>query len=318
MKLESRIATAWQHFFFGPVPADSLGLFRIVFGLVVLMNLVLLAPDTLFWFGEHGTLPDAYTERLIGGIRVNLFAILRPTDATAWFVMAFSIVSTILLIIGYKTRAASICVWLGLVSLHHRNLYLLNSADTLLRSLAFLLMFAPAGRAWSIDRWLRIRSGAESSGVVMIKPWAVRLMQLQVCIMYLSTVMWKVMGTAWLDGSAVFYTIRLEEFARFPIPAWMYSLWFSKLATWGTLAVELSMALLVWIPRLRPCVLFAGAMLHLGLEYSMNIPVFQWAALSSYILFIPPESIRSYLVSLTDSWRKRPGDIHPAAASSTN
>jgi hypothetical protein len=39
-------------------------------------------------------------------------------------------------------------------------------------------------------------------------------------------------------------------------------------------------------------VLLAGLLLHLGLEYSMNIQLFQWIMLSAYVLFVDPRDVR--------------------------
>ena len=59
-----------------------------------------------------------------------------------------------------------------------------------------------------------------------------------------------------------------------------------RLETWFTLAVEFSLGVLVWFKELRYYILAAGVLLHLGLEYSMNVPMFQWIALSVYITFV--------------------------------
>jgi len=285
----------WNDFFFEPIPAYSLGLFRIVFAAVILLDLCLLAPDALVWFGEKGTLPVNYATRLTGGIRVNALTWLPASDFSVECFFAFTFLSVILLLAGYKTRVASVLVWICLTSLHHRNTFILNSGDTLMRNLSFFLIFAPTDMAYSVDRYLRLKRGIEKPGVPLMAPWPLRLMQIQVSVMYLATVFWKLKGTMWLDGTAVFYITRLDEFKHYPTPLFMQSLWFSRLATWSSLAVELSMGTLIWVRRLKYPVLLAGVMLHLGLEYTMNVPVFQWVVLSSFILFVEPEDIARFV-----------------------
>src|ERR1700685_431796 len=49
MTANSKIIAAWNRFFFEPIPAYSLALFRIAFAFVVLVILGLLAPDALDW-----------------------------------------------------------------------------------------------------------------------------------------------------------------------------------------------------------------------------------------------------------------------------
>ena len=282
----SKLSEAWNNFFFRPIPAYSLGLFRAAYGFAALVTFALIAPDAFVWYGEDGVLPMAVAAKTLSGSRLNLFAVLPPSDLTVQCVVGGAMLGALGVMLGLRTRASSILLWICVVSLHHRDVFLLNSGDHLLRNLSFLLMFAPAGRAFSLDRWLRIRRGVEPPGVPMVAPWSQRLLQFQVCAMYLSSVLWKLSGTAWIDGTAAYYIGHLDEFKRFPVPAMFHTLAFSHFATWGAIAVEAAMGTLVWFRPLRIPVLFAGILLHLGLEYAMNIPTFQWVVLSSYFLFL--------------------------------
>jgi hypothetical protein len=151
-----------------------------------------------------------------------------------------------------------------------------------------------------VDRWLRVRRGIEPPGEpAPAAPWAQRLIQIQLAVAYLATVRWKLAGHTWVDGTAVYYATRLHEFARFPVPYVFDHLWTIKLMTWGTLAVELALGTLVWFRRLRYPVLLAGLLLHLGLEYSMNIQLFQWVMISAYVLFIEPRDLRRAMAWLS-------------------
>ena len=59
--------------------------------------------------------------------------------------------------------------------------------------------------------------------------------------------------------------------------------------------MEFSLAALVWVRRLRYPLLAAGLLLHLGIEVSMNIPIFEWVMVSAYVLFLRPEDLRRWL-----------------------
>jgi hypothetical protein len=64
-----------------------------------------------------------------------------------------------------------------------------------------------------------------------------------------------------------------------------------KLESWAVLALEFSLGVLIWVKKLRYALLTVGLLLHLCLEYSLNIPMFQWDILSAYVLFIDPEHL---------------------------
>jgi hypothetical protein len=285
----SKVADRWQRFFFRPVPAYPLGLFRIAFGGVCVMYFALLAPDVLTWFGQDGVLPMEDALRFTYGPRLNVLALLPQTDFAIEAFLAFSLLVAVLVLVGFQTRVATVLLWVCLTSFHQRNFYILHAGDTMTRNIAFLLMFTPSDRAFSLDRWLRLRRGVEPPGVPLVAPWSLRLIQFQLCAMYIATVAWKLMGTAWREGTAVHYVLQLDEYRHFAVPAFMHTWWFSKFATWGTLGVELAVPLLVWFRRLRYPVLLCGAALHLGLEYALNIPGLQWVVLSTYILFLGSE-----------------------------
>ena len=62
----------------------------------------------------------------------------------------------VFLTVGFLSRFSSVAVFLCLVSIHQRNLFILNSGDTILRVTGFFLMFAPTGAAISVDRLVRV------------------------------------------------------------------------------------------------------------------------------------------------------------------
>jgi predicted DCC family thiol-disulfide oxidoreductase YuxK len=153
------------------------------------------------------------------------------------------------------------------------------------------MMFSQAGAALSLDRLLRIARGKESGPPTPRAPWAMRLIQIQLAFVYIFAFVWKAMGTMWLSGTAVYYTSRLAEFWRFPVPYIFEHVWTIKIWSWMTLLIELALGTLVWIKELRYWVLLAGVMLHLGIDYSMNIPLFGFIMMSAYVTFIEPADL---------------------------
>jgi hypothetical protein len=110
--------------------------------------------------------------------------------------------------------------------------------------------------------------------------------QIEVSLVYLITFWNKSLGPAWIDGTALHYVQHLDQFKRFPIPAFFYDPVMVAIGTRFTLAVEFALGVPVWLKELRYKVLSAGVMLHPLLEYAMNVPVFQWIMLSSFVTFV--------------------------------
>jgi amino acid transporter len=204
-----------------------------------------------------------------------------------WVFLSFAVMLTA----GLLSRFSSVMVFVCLTSLHQRNLFINHGGDTFVRVAAFFLMFAPAGAALSLDRLIRRRLGREGPELQPRRPWAQRMIQIQVALLYLVAFWWKSMGPAWVNGTALYYVSHLAEIRRFPVPGWLQQPALLKLFTWLTLALEFSLGVLIWFKELRYPLLAMGAVFHLCLEYSLNVPIFQWDVLSAYVLFVEPEDL---------------------------
>jgi hypothetical protein len=290
---------AWNEFFFQPQKPTPVALFRILYGLLNLANLALLRPDWLTWYGPHAFMSMATMYRLSPGPRINLFVLFPQTEfavnAFFWIFVACAVSLTV----GYMTRFSSVAVFMCLISMHERNTYILNGADIVMRVTGFFLMFAPCAGALSVDRLLRIWEGREGAEVPLYSPWAQRLIQIQVSVIYLSTVGLKLFGKAWRNGTAIYYVLRLNGFRRFPVP-FSSNLLLIRFFTWSTLLVEFAIGALVWFSGIRYAVLIAAALLHLFIEYSMNLPLFELMMVSTYVTFIYPEDLSRMRIWIGD------------------
>jgi len=282
---------AWNRFFFTPQSPVSIALFRILYGICVSATVLLLHSDWLDWYGVHSWISLSTMRTVEPGMRLNLFTVMpqddRWIDAFFWVFLGFAVMLTV----GLWTRVSSVVTFLCLASIQQRNLFILHSGDTFLRVIGFFLMFAPAGAAFSLDRWIRVRRGSEGREIEPVAPWAQRMIQIELALLYFISFWWKMKGASWLNGTAVFYVLNLHALARFPLPRWAFAPAILKAATWGTMMLEFSLGVLIWFRRFRYPLLLLGLLFHLTLEYALNIPMFQWDVLTVYILFVDPADL---------------------------
>ena len=294
------MSRAWHRFWFRPEPTSTLALVRIAFGLVVLAWTVALLPDLFAWFGADGILP-----RQPEGVS-GAWGPLGPAASDGVLVAALVVllISSACLVAGYRTRAAAVLVFLGLLAFQRRDPWVFDSGDGLLRVIALYLALSPAGAAFSLDRARRARDRFWE--LPARAPWALRLMQVQLSVVYLATAWTKMRGTAWNDGTAVSYALRVGDLERFPVPHFVTdSVAIANLMTYGTLAIEIAIGVLVWNRRARPWVLGLGVALHLGIDYSMRVGFFTGAMFVLYIAFVPPETASRAVLAVRDRVRPR-------------
>jgi Vitamin K-dependent gamma-carboxylase len=281
----------WDHFFFAPQSPLPIALFRILYGICVSATLALLHADWLNWYGVHSWVSLSAMRQVEPGIRLNLFTVMPQDDrwiaAFFWVFLACAL----LLTVGLWTRLSSVAVFLCLTSIHQRNLLILHGGDAFLRIVGFFLIFAPAGAALSLDRLLRARRGLEGPEIKSRAPWAQRMIQIELSLLYLTSFWWKMKGHTWLDGTALYYVTHLHSIARFPLPRWIQSAAILKIGGWTTLALEFSLGVLIWFRRFRYPVLLLGLLFHLSIEYALNLPMFSWDVLTAYILFVDPSDL---------------------------
>jgi hypothetical protein len=285
-----RLKDSWNEFFFKPQSPSPVCLFRILYGLIVIADLLMLRPEWLMWYGPHAFTTLATTYKIFRGPSMSLFEILPQTDLAVMIFFWVFLACAVMLTIGYMTRFTAVAVYLCLGSIHARNGFILNSGDTLMLVTGFFLMFAPSGAVLSVDHWLRVRHGKADAEPPLCSPWAQRMLQIQTAVVYFATFYWKTLGILWMNGTAVYYALRLEDFHRFPLPP-LHNMFLIKSLTWSTLAIEFALGVLIWFKELRYPVLLAGVCLHLGIEYAMNIPLFEWMIVATYVNFIEPEDL---------------------------
>jgi hypothetical protein len=139
------------------------------------------------------------------------------------------------------------------------------------------------------------------------------MMQLQLSILYLAAVWAKVRGPTWNDGTAISYAVRVGDLKRLPVPYFVaHTATISNLLTYGALAIELGLAVLVWNRRLRPWVLGLGVALHLGIDWSIRVGFFTLAVLVLFLAFLPGDRGDSLVLRLRSGLRPRVVD--PGAA----
>jgi hypothetical protein len=301
----SAIVDAWSAFWFTPSPAYALGLVRMVFGVVTVAWTLALLPDLYRVLGEHGVAPQY--PRL--DYQWTVFEIW-PGDTALLIGWVLLLVSALAMTVGWHSRLAAVLVFVLIYSFLRRGALIFNAGDALLTVIALVLALSCCGAALSLDQ--RRRTGSFWSAQTLA-PWPIRLMQVQVSLIYLVSVQAKLSGKSWADGSAASYTWRTDgKWALLPAPEWLSAnAILVNAATWGTMLIELAIAVLVWNRRCRPWVLAAGVVLHVTMMVTMAIGFFSLAMFVLYLAFVPPDTVQAMPDKVKTWWRSRRSSSAP-------
>ena len=278
----------WNAFWFKPVSARPLGALRILYGLIALVNLAFISIDFDYWYTGVGLQQGPEARELAGPLRFSPLQYYQD-PAVGHAVWVATAVAAILFTVGWHTRVMSVLLYLGTLSLYHRNIVTNCGPDALLTILSFYLMLSPCGAAYSLDALRAKKRRGGTAAEVLIVPWAQRLIQCQICLIYFNTAVWKCIGYTWANGTALHYVLHNPEVGRLSLdPLSDYTLLISVL-THGALLTEFLLAFLLWFRATRPWVIALGVLLHIGIEFIVNAPLFGPLMMACYVAFLPVE-----------------------------
>ncbi len=237
------------------------------------------------------------------------------------------LVCMLLFALGLWTPATGIVTWLGMLSYVNRATTTFFGMDTIMNVLVIYLTLAhlfarPGTAALSLDRLLWRFRNARQMGLNMVygpaagstlsssATFAVRLMQMHFCLIYLASGLTKLMGSAWWNGWAIWGVSANPEFNPLHNPYYfkMLSWLAAHRALWEfcmtggtayTLAVEISLPFLIWNRKLRWVMVIGAVLLHTGIALSMGLVGFSLMMLALLVSFIPSETVRQ-LLGLTE------------------
>lgn len=268
----------------------SFALLRILLGVAILLTLVPSARDRELLWGDASFWVDPEARRR----GFTTFDVLMPKDSPLLFDVAFFglVLLAVLFTIGLRTRIVLPVMLVLLVSLQANNPYVLNGGDTLIRLALLFMLFANLDAHFSVDALLRrgrrrrrlvpahVANAAHNVGLVLC--W------FQILVVYAVSGYWKLSGGEWLDGTALFYALRLDAFAVQPVVSEL--LWQSSLviglatfvALWSQTLFPLAV---LWRPT-RIVVLVALVLMHLGVATLMGLWPFSLAMIGLDLLFV--------------------------------
>ncbi|WP_394805795.1 HTTM domain-containing protein [Streptomyces fradiae] len=285
------------------------------------------------------------------------FTALMWSDSVVWFeaVYALAVLSSALLLVGWRTRATSALFMVGVLSLQNRSVFMGDGGDNVIHLMAIYLVLTRCGRVWSLDARRRTRqarrpAGARPSdpagvalwavlglGLVAVllfrdrsgEPWIVVLLWLlwlaqgawwlvcrfapgqprilldvmanllhnatlavimaEVCLIYATAGWYKIQGSRWQDGTALYYPLRLDYFSPWPAVSDLLAgaSVVVMLITYGTVIVQVAFPFTLFNRRVKNVLIAVMMMEHAGIALLLGLPAFSLAMITADAVFLP-------------------------------
>ncbi|MFF7204024.1 HTTM domain-containing protein [Streptomyces sp. NPDC008141] len=351
---------------FGPYQT---AIVRIGFAATWLLFLLRELPNRHEMYGPQGPWSWEMGRRLISGN--DAFTALMWSDSTLWFevVYAVAVLSSALLLVGWRTRTMSALFMIGVLSLQNRSIFMGDGGDNVIHLMAIYLVVTRCGQVWSLDArraalvtereseareagvsesGARVAAGTRSDrvgpllwtvlGVALViatflndTGWFILLMlwvlwvgqglwwmanrrapqgeprilldalanlahnagllviMAEVCLIYATAGWYKIQGSRWQDGTALYYPLKLDYFTPWPALSDLLASGglMVLVLTYGTVVVQVAFPFTLFNRRVKNVLLVAMMLEHAGIAVLLGLPFFSLAMIAADAVFLP-------------------------------
>lgn len=244
-------------------PPHQFALFRMLFGLYLLIHFSHLIPVASEIWSDAGFIPDA-TLNPTYGLFPNILTLFHSPTDIQWFIYVMILLS-FLIMVGFFRRTAALLLWYGWAALFHQNNLILNPGLPMIGWLLLALAIIPKGEGWGIEK------RDENWSMPSILYWGAWIM---LGIAYTISGIDKAMAPSWMDGSAITHLLNnplaRDYFLRDALlttPEWV-----RQLITWSALVLEIGFALLVIFSKTRLYAWLFIMSMHMGILLIVDFP----------------------------------------------
>ncbi|AKZ56864.1 conserved membrane protein of unknown function [Streptomyces ambofaciens ATCC 23877] len=335
---------------------------RIGFSATWLLFLLRELPHRDELYGPGSPWTHGLAEQLIADN--GAFTALMWSDGRAWFeiVYALAVLSSVLLLLGWRTRTMSVLFMVGVLSLQNRSVFMGDGGDNVLHLMSIYLVLTRCGQVWSLDArrarrehearargervvdrvgpalWcvfgfvlltVVLAGGLDGDWFVPALLWAVWVAQglwwavgrltgsgeprqlldvitnivhngalvvimAEACLIYATAGWYKIQGSRWQDGTAVYYPLHLDYFSPWPALSDALSAngTMVMLITYGTVAVQVAFPFTLFNRRVKNVLLAAMMTEHAVIAVVLGLPFFSLAMIAADAVFLPTSFLR--------------------------
>ena len=275
------------------IDTRTLGVFRVFLGSILLIDVVLRLKNLRYFYTDAGVVPQTLAQQALSPSPFGEYTV---TDGFSVFFLSGSFFFTAFLfivlafiavqiVVGYRTRTATLMAFVLVVSLHNRNPLVLNYGDILLRMLVLWSIFLPLGERYSVDAVHR--DGEPRKRFLGLASAAVLF---QVVYVHFVNHLHKSQGETWQTGMAGVTTFGVDYHTTF-IGDFLssYPTVLRILSQAWYVLLLLSFLLIVLRGRKRILLISLFILGHIGIGLSMDFGIFPLVSMTGLLIFIPTE-----------------------------
>jgi hypothetical protein len=255
----------------------SLGWFRIGVAIFCIIKMLVIRESFMDIYGQYGFVQWAITRASLypglihlGDVVLLLGKVGITATQSLYIVLSAYLIAISGLLVGWKTRWMAIVAWFINFLWMHAGGGLIYGMDIFTHIALFYCMIMPVGDYLSMDANRDKRKSQPSIAAGVSR----KMLQFHMCIIYLSSGLEKASGIQWWNGEAIWRSLMLPVFHQFDM-SWLAQVpWLAMISGWQILAIEISYAFLIWLPKTRGILLFLTISMHFFIGLLMGMWLF--------------------------------------------
>lgn len=271
-----------------PLDLRSLALFRGLLGFTLLCDIALRARFLTAHYTDFGVLPrDVLIAQGMNKFQV-CFHLVSGSEFWQCLIFLLQAVFASMLLVGYRTRLATLVSWLLLTSLHQRNPMIIQGGDVLLRLLLFWGFFLPLGSRASVD--IASSKGVRDSPQVQCS-MSTAALTLQLAFLYLFSGLIKLEIPEWQNGLGVYYALN-DRVLNTTLGEWIGQHFeTTRILSHLTLGMELLIGVSLCVPvksgLLRTLTIFGAVAMHTSFSTCLKVGLFTQIVCTGLCALLP-------------------------------
>jgi hypothetical protein len=244
---------------------------------VILVKSLVELPFITTIYGDGGVLPWAVSDHATISIfpRLSIVAGLlgrvgASADQALYVVFGCYLVAVVAMLVRVDLRLPAFCAWflhLMFFAVSFKSVY---GLDCFLNIALFYCLIGPNGSFGSLAAPAPAERPRRVSDALIL-----RLLQLNVCLVYASAAVAKGRGADWWDGESIWRAVAQPQFTGIVPMLWLHAYpMIATVAGWATLATEGAFPILVWFRPTRRVALIAIVAMHLSIALILNLKLF--------------------------------------------
>ncbi len=292
---------AWDRFWFAPQNLLGLAFMRIM-----LCATLLYMSITRFWnlefYTDSSWIPRSLALNVMPELGRPLFLWTFWPDSMNLMMNVVLVVLLTLLTVGIGGRWLMWAAWIINAGFLQRNYAVNFGADVIGALFLFYMAFTQSCERLSVLNLFRKKLGFVQSDI--LSSVMIRMMQVQISVIYAYTGWEKLKGGSWWDGTALWSVLANPQMTTADFSFLRYFPWVIPAIGYVTILFEIYFPAAVAWPKTRYWVLLMGVGFHMGIGVFMGLMPFATVMMSTYFLFISPLILEQKVVSKLDLSQK--------------